>query len=44
MVKIGSSFLKVGRAAAELDAWDRKNLMIGRVTKILSGNEREVAE
>lgn len=47
MMKIGPSFLKLGRAVlyplAELEAWDRKNLVICRVAKVSSRNEREAA-
>jgi hypothetical protein len=47
MMKIGPSFLKLGRAVlyplAELEAWDRKNLVICRVAKVPSRNEREAA-
>ena len=44
-MKIGPSFLKIGKAVlyplAELEAWDRKNLVICRATRIPSGKELE---
>lgn len=47
MMKIGPSFLKLGRAVlyplSELEAWDRKNLVICRAAKVLSEKEREAA-
>lgn len=47
MMKTGPSFLKLGRAVlyplAELEAWDRKNLVICRAAKVPSRNEREAA-
>ncbi len=47
MMKIGPSFLKLGRAVlyplSELEAWDRKNLVICRAAKGLSEKEREAA-
>lgn len=43
--KIGPSFLKIGKAVlyplAELEAWDRKNLVICRAIRIPSGTELE---
>ena len=45
MMKIGPSFLKLGRAVlyplSELEAWDRKNLVICRAAKGQSEKERE---
>lgn len=42
-MRIGPSFLKVGKAVlypvAELEAWDRRNLVICRAPIILRGNE-----
>ena len=48
MMKIGPSFLKLGRAVlyplSELEAWDRKNLgVICRAAKGLSEKDREAA-
>jgi hypothetical protein len=47
MMKIGHSFLKLGRAVlyplSELEAWDRKNLVICRAAKGLSEKERKAA-
>ena len=47
MMKIGPSFLKLGRAVlyplSELEAWDRKNLVICRAAKVLAAKEREAA-
>ena len=47
MMKIWPSFLKLGRAVlyplSELEAWDRKNLVICRAAKVLSEKEREAA-
>ncbi len=47
MMKNGPSFLKLGRAVlyplSELEAWDRKNLVICRAAKGLSEKEREAA-
>jgi Helix-turn-helix domain len=44
-MKIGPSFLKIGRAVlyplAELEAWDRKNLVICRAIRVPSGRELE---
>ena len=44
-MKIGPSFLKIGRAVlyplAELEAWDRKNLVICRATRVPTGRELE---
>jgi hypothetical protein len=46
-MKIGPSFLKLGRAVlyplSELEACDRKNLVICRAAKVLSKKEREAA-
>jgi hypothetical protein len=45
-MKIGPSFLKVGKAVlyplAELEAWDRKKLLICRAIRIQTGKELEV--
>jgi hypothetical protein len=44
-MRIGPSFLKIGRAVlyplAELEAWDRKNLVICRAIKLANGKELE---
>jgi len=44
-LKFGPSFLKVGKAVlyplTELEAWDRKNLVICRAIRLHSGTELE---
>jgi hypothetical protein len=44
-MRIGPSFLKIGRAVlyplAELEAWDRKNIVICRATRTPTGKELE---
>jgi hypothetical protein len=44
-MKVGPSFLKIGKAVlyplAELEAWDRKNLVICRAIRASSGTELE---
>ena len=46
-MKIGPSFLKIGKAVlyplAELEAWDRKNLVICRAIRTSSGTELETS-
>jgi hypothetical protein len=45
MIKIGPPFMKLGRAVlylvAKFEAWDRKNLMIGRSEKVPSVKARK---
>ena len=46
-MRVGPSFLKIGKAVlyplAELEAWDRKNLVVSRAVRRSSGTELETS-